>query len=454
MSRIATRGYPGMTTALARYARIGGNQGGILPGMLVSPAAVAGEPHLRSATAAMPQYHRLALRDPHMQMQYHLAGYGGTHEEAVTRLTGEAVERYAAMMAMPVFRHRVEYATYRALSSRHRCLPLELLGIFDAAQQRRIAGKLHRYSPELPREDDVIAWIACPSLTRPGEEVYLPAQLFFLGFRSNAVYADKLFTPSFSTGTAAHVSFDKALLGALVEAVQIDAFILNWYTDAKAPVIEPDTDGRELLASVGLRPDGPYEVRATYLTRPELPLPNIGVTLVRRDRKLPYIAFGLQADPDPRQALMRGAAEATAILAIGMYSTIFDLPNVHYAQSGSSYTDLDTNVLYFATPNDAERKLAAVESRTAGHLDLGTVDPYASDDESAIRRLIGELSGVSEWAGCLDITPPALADTPWKVVRVLVPELLSMCLPGFPANAHPRMRSYGGVTHVVPHPLP
>ncbi|WP_432590363.1 YcaO-like family protein [Streptomyces sp. HD1123-B1] len=454
MSPITTRGYPGMTTALDRYARIGGNQGGILPGMLVSPAAVAGEPNLRSATAAMPQYHRLALQDPHMQMQYHLAGYGSTNEEAVTRLTGESVERYAAMMAMPLFQHRIEYASYRSLSSRHRCMPLELLGIFEPAQQERIAGMMHRYSPELPKEDDVIAWIACPSLTRPGEEVYLPAQLVFLGFRSNAEYGDKLFTPSFSTGTAAHVSLDKALLSALIEAVQIDAFILNWYTDAKAPVIEPDADGRELLTAAGLEPDGPYEVRATYLTRPELSLPNVGVTLVRRDRELPYIAFGLQADPDPRQALLRGAAEATAILAIGMFSTVFDLPHVHFAQKSSAFTDLDSNVLYFAAPHDAERKLAAVESRTAGHMDLGSVNPYAPDDESAIQTLLTELSAISEWAGYLDITPPALADTPWKVVRVLIPELLSMCLPGFPASGHPRMRSYGGVTHVVPHPLP
>ncbi|MFJ7962461.1 YcaO-like family protein [Streptomyces sp. NPDC096324] len=453
MNRIPTRGHPGMTTALSRYARIGGNQGGIMPGMLVSPARVAGEPFLRTATASMPQYHRLVLQDPHMQMQYHLAGYGSTNEEAVTRLTGESVERYAAMMAMPLFEHRIEYSSYRSLSSRHRCLPLELLGIFDATQQERIAGMMPRYSPKLPTEDDVIAWIACPSLTGQGE-VYLPAQLFFLGFRGNPEYGDKMFTPSFSTGTAAHVSLDKALLGALVEAVQIDAFILNWYTDAKAPVIEQDADGLELLEAAGLRQDGPYEVRATYLTRPELPLPNVGVTLVRRDHELPYIAFGLQADPDPRQALQRGGAEATAILAISMFSTVFDLPHVHFAQNSSTYADLDTNVLYFAAPNDAERKLAAVESRTAGRMELGSVAPYAPDDESAIRRLVSDIAAISEWAGYLDITPPALADTPWKVVRVLIPELLSMCLPGFPANSHPRMRSYGGVTHVVPHPLP
>jgi hypothetical protein len=64
------------------------------------------------------------------------------------------------------------------------------------------------------------------------------------------------------------------------------------------------------------------------------------------------------------------------------------------------------------------------------------------------------VAGVSQWATYLDITPPELADTDWKVVRVLIPELLSMCLPGLPPKAHPRMAQYGGVTNEYPHPLP
>ncbi len=454
MSQLCMQEYPGMTAAMRRYSRLGGNQGGILSGLLVSVASVVGEPYLRSATAAMPQYHRLALGDPHMQMQYHLAGYGSTNEEAVTRLTGEAVERYAAIMALPPFKHRLEYASYASLSSRHQCLPLDLLGIYGSQQQADISRMMSRYSPNLPGEHDIIAWMACPSLIEPSREIYVPAQLMFLGFRTSEDYGDKLYTPSFSTGTAAHVSLDKALLNALVEAVQIDAFILNWYTDAKAPVVRLTERDFELLSASGLQSDGPYEVRATYLTRPELSLPNIGVTLIRRDRKLPYIAFGLQADRDPRSALLRGAAESAAILGIGMYSAIFDLPSVHFAQTSSAYTDLDTNVLFFASPKDAPQKLSVVEGRTEGQLDLASISPYASDDALTIRRLIAEIAQVSQWATYLDITPPELADTPWKVMRVLIPELLSMCLPGFPPQDHPRMRTYGGVTNVVPHPLP
>lgn len=234
MTSLRLRNYPGMSTALARYAKVGGNQGGILPGMLVSVAAIKGEPYLRSATASMPAYHRFALNDPHLEMQYHLAGYGSTNEEALTRLTGESVERYAAIMSMKLFEERLVYATYKELSSRNRCLPLEYLGILDSSQQEMISRMMPRYSALPPTENDVIAWLACPSLVQPSKDIYVPAQLMFLGFLSNENYLDKMYCPSFSTGTAAHVSLDQALLNALIEAVQIDAFILNWYTERKA----------------------------------------------------------------------------------------------------------------------------------------------------------------------------------------------------------------------------
>jgi len=454
MISIPVRSYPAMSAAMDRYRRLGGNQGGIMPGMLVSVARVGGEPFLNAATAAMPQYHRLAMDDPHMKMQYHLAGYGQTNEEAVTRLTGESVERYAAIMAMKLFEPHVEYATYRSLSSRHSCMPLDLLGVFSPAEQSRLAGMMHRYSDSLPADDDVIAWISCPSLVHPEKNVYVPAQLMFLGFRTNEAAGDKMFTPSFSTGTAAHVSLERALLNAVIEAVQIDAFILNWYTDCPAPSIRLDAEAWQLLRRSGLDPDGPYEVSATYVTRPELPLPNIEVTLIRKDGKLPYIACGVQGDPDPRVALLRGSAEATAILGIGSFSTIFDLPRVHFAQNGSSFTDLDTNVLYFASPQDGEPKRRAVQSRIAGSISMSDIPRLAASDTESLHRLLAAVAELSEWSVYLDITPPELVDTPWSVVRVLIPELLSMCLPGFPASAHPRIASYGGVTNVAPHPLP
>ncbi|WP_157631316.1 YcaO-like family protein [Catelliglobosispora koreensis] len=442
--------YPPMAHLLKRYRHLGGNQAGIMPGFFVTVADIPGEPLMRSMTATMPHYHRQIMNDPHLQVQYHLSGYGLYQEEAMIKLMGESVERYAAMTAIRMFDHEFRYATRRELSAEGACLPLDLLGIFSPAQQEALSGRLHRYSGRLPEEDDVIAWVSCPSLVRPGTDVFVPAQLFFLGFTASAQHADLLYTPSFSTGTAAHVSLDQALRNALIEAVQIDAFILNWYTATPAPeIINDDSDVQRVLESLRL---DEYDVRAGYLTRPELPLPTIGVFLTRKKDALPLISFGVQGDGSPKTAFLRGTMESAAILGLGMYSSIFDTTKVHAAVNSSPYLDLDTNVLFYASPQDAQVKKDIVGQRFSGEIKLSEIPAISADQQ--LPELIRMVAGVSEWACYLDITPPELADTDWKVVRVLIPELLSMCLPGLPPKAHPRMTRYGGVAYDHPHPLP
>lgn len=447
--------YPAMTHLLRRYRRLGGNQAGILPGYFVAVTDVPGEPRMRAMTSTMPHYHRLVMGDPHLQVQYHLAGYGSYNEEALVKLMGESVERYAAMTAIRLFDDEFRYASRRELSREGPCLPLEYLGILSAEQQAALGGRLHRYADRPPTEDDVIAWVPCPSLTRPGERLWVPAQLFFLGFTTDAQRGDLLFTPSFSTGTAAHVSLEAALRNALIEAVQIDAFILNWYTDTPCPaVVVDDPDVQRVLATMDLGPDSAYTLLAGHLTRPELPLPTIGVFLDRKAQALPQLSFGVQGDADPRDAMLRGAMESAAILSLGIHSALYDTGTVHAAVNSSPYLDLDTNVLFYASPQDAAAKREVVAQRFSGSVKLSEIPRLGETVADAVAELIRMVAGVSQWATYLDITPPELADTDWKVVRVLIPELLSMCLPGLPPKAHPRMMQYGGVSNEYPHPLP
>ncbi len=444
--------YPPMPRLLRRYRHLGANQSGVMPGFFVSVADIPGEPRMRAMTATMPHYHRLIMDDPHLQVQYHLSGYGLYQEEAMIKMMGESVERYGAMVAIRLFDQDFRYAARRELAQEGECLPLEYLGILDPAQQALLASKLHRYTDRPPTEDDVIAWVKCPSLTRPGEDLWVPAQLFFLGFTTSAEHGDRLFTPSFSTGTAAHVSLENALRNALIEAVQIDSFILNWYTPHPAPqVVVDDEDALRVLAEMRLGPGSDYRVRPIYLTRPDLPLPTIGVYMDRKTDVLPMLTFGVQGDADPRAAVLRGAMESAAILGLGMYSAIFDTAAVHAATNTSPYLDLDSNVLFYASPQDADRKRAIVDQRFSGSVKMSEIPALAGD---TLESLIAMVAGVSQWATYLDITPPELAGTDWKVVRVLIPELLSMCLPGLPPKAHPRMLAHGGVTDEHPHPLP
>lgn len=437
------------------YRKIGGNQGGIVSGSFISTPAIASEPFTRTMTTRMPAYHKLFL-DPMLDVQYHLAGYGMSHEEALIKLIGESIERYAALVVMRMFEDQIRYASYAELhKSDTRCLPLEFLAIFDEAQQRQMHRGMEKFSPELPKPTDTIAWIECPSLTSPGENVWIPTQMMFLGFKSDTLREDKLFVPCFSTGTAAHLTLEKALENALIEAIQIDAAMLNWYADAPGKIVVFDDDELDAyFTDLRLGASSHYEVRPIYISRPELPLPNVIVYLIRKDSRVPYIAAGVQAAADPHYAIMRGTQESLGVLTMGLYGAIHASPEFYSISAESPFLDLDTNVYFYAHPAGAATKRSLIDARANDRINLEQIEPWASDDELMAADLISALSSVSEWAVYLDITPVELHDSAWRVVRTFVPDLCSLCLPGMPPRRHPRFRQYGGVTHERPHPLP
>ena len=63
--------------------------GGITQSLLISPIRYSDQLDIKSVMAQMPGYHRVLL-SPHLDLQYHLSGYGTFYEEALIRLVGEA----------------------------------------------------------------------------------------------------------------------------------------------------------------------------------------------------------------------------------------------------------------------------------------------------------------------------------------------------------------------------
>src|SRR5690606_41343770 len=58
-----------------------------------------------------------------------------TNEEALVKLMGESVERYAAMVAIRMVDDGFRYASRRELAAEGPCLPLEYLGILDRSEE-------------------------------------------------------------------------------------------------------------------------------------------------------------------------------------------------------------------------------------------------------------------------------------------------------------------------------
>lgn len=428
--------------------------GGIAQSLLMSPIRYPKGLDIKSVIAQMPGYHRVLL-DPQLKMQYHLSGYGNFYEEAIIRLVGEAIERYSLLMAPHTLSDRIYFASYDEVAQRGRVVPFEYLCPFSDANYEKInRGKYHGLRRLKP--SDTVGWIKCPSLFEPLSEIAVPAQLLFVGYKVNLEHGEVAFCPGFSTGTAAHTSVAKALQNALLESIEIDGLMLHWYTDLTAPEVAIDD-----LTVAGLVP----KLLATNSRYEVLPLDMrvldsvdahvLGVVLINKRGERPFVIFGGQGHLDPVRACYRAIMEAIAVSFLGAFGPLY-LPKEYFAStSDSSYTDLDRNVAFFAAPEDVARKMEVIRKLVGGRKILSGMRNYSTEDVAAdTARLIRQLSSVSEYGVYLDVTPPETLDRGWKVMRVFLPELITMCVPGAPYSEHPRFKKYGGIRNDLPHPLP
>lgn len=428
--------------------------GGISQSLLITPMQYSRHMAVKTIASQMPAYHKVLL-NPDLEMQYHLGGYGTFYEEALIRLAGEAIERYSLMVAPYTLGETIQYATYREIERRGTVVPFEYLQPYSDEDYARLnrgqyAG-VRRLEP-----DDVVGWVQCPSLFHPDKEIFVPAQMLFVGYRLNREKNEVAFCPGFSTGTAAHVSVERALQNALMEFIEIDALMLQWYTDLKARSVVMDDLNIATLVPEFFGSKARYEVLALDLRVLEGVEAHVcGVALMNQREERPFIVMGAQGHFDPVRALYRGMMEAAAIGFLGVYGALYMPKEYVPSASGHNYTDLDSNVALFASPENGAEKRALLEGMANGRTTLSSLKSYATQDVGAdTARLLQQLSKYSEYGVYLDVTPPETQHRGWKVMRVFLPELVTMCVPGVPYSQHPRIRRYGGIRNEYPHPLP
>lgn len=116
---------------------------------------------------------------------------------------------------------------------------------------------------------------------------------------------------------------------------------------------------------------------------------------------------------------------------------------------------MDSNVFYYAHPKNLEEKWQAFEPLISGNVTLSELENHSGKNKKEdLKILLAYAKKVSPNAVFLDMTPPEATEKGWYVTRVLMPDLLEMCIPAFPFANHPRMRQFGGVTNEFVHPMP
>jgi thiazole/oxazole-forming peptide maturase SagD family component len=443
--------YPYSTHLMDIYRGICGQHAGILEASLSANTRSPNDLDIYTMYGMMPNYHKITIH-PAADMQYHLAGYGLYFEESLIRLLGEGIERYALLVAPSLLRDYIKYASYRDIQKEGEVIPWELINIFSHEDYNKSRDSL--YIRELD-ENSVIGWLSCPSLLDAGKEIWMPVQMLFPGYKINLVESEIRFIVGFSKGTAAHTDFKKALSNAILEAIEMDPFIVKWYT--MTPSIRVIVDDYTLFKNLPqiLGENSRFDVLPLLLNLEDTPGYVFGVALINKTEETPFITFGTQASMDPVKGLYRALMEAAAVIKLGDFGPIFNPESYFRYPKDDPFVDLDKNVAYYLSPQEADKKRELFKNFTRSSLPLtGMKNLSTGDDSKDIQYLISKLRRVSKYAVYLNITPPELISKGWHVIRVFIPEYATMCLPGFPFSQHPRILRYGGAKNPNPHPLP
>jgi thiazole/oxazole-forming peptide maturase SagD family component len=418
---------------------------------------------LRSANLAnlgrfMPKFFSLAADMSEVQrliginkdIQYHVSGYGILFEEAFIRIIAEAIERYCIMIYPNLIENEIVYSSYNDLQRKGEDLPqFEYFQLYDSSYYTRKNHNLIRPSP-----NDVIGWIRGVSLFS-NKELMVPAQMAFPGYKIHHDKGEKRWTLGFSTGAASGLTYTDALISAITEIIEIDAFSINWYTERQSNLISiKETILDDIIAQIFNNTD--FEPTLMYHSLGDVNVHTISTFLINKSGQLPAISVGSQSSLDPIHCAYRSILEAGAVSLLGTIGYIYQPDLFTSYKDYSNISNLDSNVAFYSSPDNYQLGIHLIDKLTDSKLlRLNTLENYKDKNkEKNLMYLIKELMNISKYATAFNVTTPDIETLGFRVVKVFVPEMMFMSLPSYPYTNHPRMKKYGGVKNKYPHPLP
>jgi hypothetical protein len=246
---------------------------------------------------------------------------------------------------------------------------------------------------------------------------------------------------------------DQALRNALLELIQIDAAIGNWYGSS---------DPVPLKSGAALRTYTVEKVIGEHLSRcaprprfywlPDPDLPGLAIACVMESEEIPEFALGLGCDLQLSRAMYKAFLESVAVAKLAklvILRTRASSDNSSGIDPERIY-DLDTNVAYYARTGSAivqakfGDKPGVSPSEIPQDVDLGI--------KGDLRHLVDGFTNTHKQLVFLDLTTEDVRELGFRVARVWSPDTLTLSLPSAPPVMHRRFQAYGGVTNEAPHP--
>ncbi|WP_437631039.1 TOMM precursor leader peptide-binding protein [Sorangium sp. So ce854] len=327
-------------------------------------------------------------------------GKGTAAVDALIRATGEAIERYAAgifdeqgLLRAPVADMKGDF------------IAPERLCLYSEEQYARPGFPYDRLDPTTPIEWTVGRWLD----TRA--PVVVPALPTYYG---NCAGPGAYFCQVTSNGLAAGPTLEAASMGAALELIERDAFMISWL--ARRP-------GRRILPDDAVDP-GAHEIArqlAQRGARIELYLLDAGIAVpvvmcvgYGDGKRWPGAVVSIAAHLSPLTAIRKAVLEQGQI--VNYVFRMMTGEQLAIPERPEDVRTLEDHAIYYVPPS---RAAAFSFLRNGGTV---TASELEEPEEVTLSELARRVQAAGMRIAIVDVTSPDLAATPFRVARALGPD--------------------------------
>ncbi|APR74877.1 TOMM biosynthesis cyclodehydratase protein C [Minicystis rosea] len=405
---------------------------GVVGQILVRPAESARDPEMPVTATAVLARAEKTCQHAHADEPELGAGKGTSTLLAMISAVGEAVERYSA----GIFNPRTIVRASVADMKRDHVAPADLCP-YAEHQYGDVNFPVARLDPATP-----IDWVRGFWLDTKAE-VLVPALPVYMNYPTSQ---EAYFCEVTSSGLAAGPTLEEAALGAALELIERDAFMMSWMTRTPGRIVRPDASIDPRAREVGRQLEEMGVRVVLYALDVGLGVPTIVCVGYGDGERWPGATVSLSAHLRPRVAIAKALLEQGHV---GPYlrRLVFE-DKKPIPEQPEDVRTLDDHAFYYA-PKERAAKLAFLgEGGSVAAADLP--EPEAVGTKAVARRAAAAGLRIA----VVDVTSADLAQTPFRVARAMGagfqqihfghvmarlgnPRLLAMAKDGINPDPHP-----------------
>ena len=332
-------------------------------------------------------------------------------DRAIIKAVGESIERYCCAF---YYDDQLALGTFNALAGD--AVPPEHYPLFSARQYAEPGFPFAPFTRETP-----VRWVSGYSLLHD-RQASVPASFVYIPY--DRAPGEPPLKDQISTGLACGTTYASALLKALGEAVERDAYTIVWRNCLRRPHIDLESVQDPVINRlVNALQRLAITLHAVLLTL-DIPMPVVLIVMTRSDGP-PWTIVASGADLSPKHALLLALEEA-CLAMIGMSRAAADADDYRPAADFRDVTTLRLHGLSHAVdPRLRSAVTFLTEPTDVVRLDelpdMSTGCPAAD-----LRTALAEIRPFVSDVVCVDVTTSDVDEVGFKVVRVIVPELQPM----------------------------